>query len=285
VRFLSFAVAVLLGCLAGSSSMQEQRAEGNRVMLWLCLEFCSQDQQAISENIAQIALNRDALDAVSFEKYTLGPHSTLFDNDLTPVSKQIRALGLEAWPLLSSYPHPPEFMEWMREVFAHPEPFVAQCLEEAQKYGYVGYNLDWEPTEGVKEGDAAAYAAFIDTFASQLATKGLQLSVDIASWSEVWNYTAIAQTAAARAISMGTYTSTDTSFTSQLNMLVDAFGPIRSGVGLETVNASSGEPIPMSEVEWRFEQIRQSGAREVDIWSSPVPPLWWPLIRQYKQGK
>ena len=34
-------------------------------------------------------------------------------------------------------------------------------------------------------------------------------------------------------------------------------------VGLETVNASTGERIPMDEVILRFEQIKAAGAKEV----------------------
>ena len=32
----------------------------------------------------------------------------------------INSMGLESWPLLSSFPHPVEFMDWMRDVFANP---------------------------------------------------------------------------------------------------------------------------------------------------------------------
>lgn len=35
-------------------------------------------------------------------------------------------MNLEAWPLLSSYPHYPEFMEWMRQVFEQPQVFIDQ---------------------------------------------------------------------------------------------------------------------------------------------------------------
>jgi hypothetical protein len=42
------------------------------------------------------------------------------------VNSRILGMGLESWPLLSSYPHYPEFMEWMREVFAEPQVFIDQ---------------------------------------------------------------------------------------------------------------------------------------------------------------
>lgn len=256
-------------------------AVANRVMVWMCLEFCDETQDVINANLNEISRNRQALSAVSFEKYTLGPNSTLVDNNLTEVSSEIIAIGLEAWPLLSSYPHPPEFMDWMRTVFKYPKPFIESCISEAKKYNYTGYNLDWEPTDDVTEQDGSDYAAFIETFAKALHAENLKLTADIATWSPIWNYTAIATTSVDVGISMGTYTSTDSSFTSQLETLVTAFGPARSGVGLETVNASTSARMPMDEVAWRFQQITASGAVEVDLWRMPVPPLWWPLLVEF----
>lgn len=256
-------------------------ALANRVMVWMCLEFCDESQEVIDHNLNEISANRESLSAVSFEKYTLGPNSTLVDNNLTEVSTQILAAGLEAWPLLSSFPHPPEFIDWMRTVFKYPAPFIQSCVSEAKKYNYTGYNLDWEPTDDVTAEDGNDYAAFISTFSDALHAENLKLTVDIATWSPIWNYTAIAATSTNMGISMGTYTSTDSSFTSQLNTLVAAFGPSRSGVGLETVNASTSARMPLDEVAWRFQQIKASGAVEVDLWRMPVPPLWWPLIAAY----
>ena len=247
----------------------------------MCLEFCEDSDHLISADLEEIRVHKNALSAVSFEKYTLGPNSTLVDNNLTEVSSKIVALGLEAWPLLSSFPHPPEFIDWMRTVFKYPNPFIESCITEAKKYHYTGYNLDWEPTDDVTAEDGDAYAAFIGTFADALHKHDLKLTADIATWSPIWNYSAIAATSVDMGISMGTYTSTDTSFTSQLNTLVTNFGPGRSGVGMETVNASTVTRMSMDEVLWRFQQIKASGAVEIDLWRMPVPPLWWPLLEDF----
>ena len=122
-------------------------------------------------------------------------------------------------------------------VFSNPEPFINSCISEAKKYGYIGWNLDWEPTtDDVTYKDAADYADFIDTFAKELHKHGLLLTVDIATWSPIWNYDLLAKTSADRFITMGTYTSNDASFSSQLDKLVNAFTPEKSGVGLEMVS-------------------------------------------------
>ena len=62
-----------------------------------------------------------------------------------------------------------------------------------------------------------------------------------------------------------TYTSTDSSFTTQLDKAVTAFGVERLGVGLEMVNASTEERIPIQEVIWRFQEIEKAGGKEVNL--------------------
>lgn len=254
-------------------------------MVWMCLEDCGDSANEIKNQIETIIEHRDLITAVSFEKYTLGANSTLVTNtNLTDPTLTISSIGLESWPLLTSYPHPPEFIDWMREVFANPDPFITSSIEEAKQFNYNGYNLDWEPTDDVTDEDGVEYAAFVTYFADKLHDYGLKLTVDIATWSPIWNYPLLAQTSADRFISMGTYTSTDSSFTNQLDKLVDTFGPEKSGVGLEMVNASTGGRIPLDEVQWRFEQIAASRAVEVDIWRMPVPPLWWRSIQEFMQS-
>jgi spore germination protein YaaH len=229
--FFLFFLCCLQQNVASSSS-----SSGRRLMLWMCLEDCSDSSNDINNQIDSIYEHRDVISAVSFEKYTLGANSTLVTNSkLTDVSATIKSMDLEAWPLLSSYPHPPEFIDWMREVFADPDPFINACISEAQKNSFAGYNLDWEPTDAVKEEDGVNYAQFINYFSDQLHSAGFLLTVDIATWSSIWNFDLLAKTSADRFISMSTYTATDSSFTSQLEKLVNVFGPEKSGVGLETV--------------------------------------------------
>ena len=40
--------------------------------------------------------------------------------------------------LVSSYPYPPEFISWMRDVFKSPQPFIDACLEAARKEQLTG---------------------------------------------------------------------------------------------------------------------------------------------------
>lgn len=279
MRYIS-SISFLLSCL-GLLSGREMLVEAKKdVMVWLCLDICGQGGENATKNLFELSNHLDVVSAISFEKYTLGPDATLVTFDITEVAEDVTAMGVESWPMLSSWPHPEEFMQWMREAFAQPDVFTAQCVAEAKKYNYTGYNLDWEPTDEVSEQDGIDYAAFVETFAQGLHANGLKLSVDVAGWSPIWNYDALAQSSADSFISMGTYTSSDTSFTKELDKLVTAFGP-RAGVGLETVNASTELHLPIDEVVWRFDLIKQNDVQEVALWKSPVPPLWWPILEDY----
>ena len=107
---LTASFAILLTCIQSKK----------RLLAWLCLEFCDETPEQIARNMAEIEARKDLFTAISFEKYTLGPNSTLVDNNLTEVSQKLVLMGVEAWPLLSSFPHPPEFIDWMRFVFQNP---------------------------------------------------------------------------------------------------------------------------------------------------------------------
>ena len=167
------------------------------VMPWLCLERC--DDASIPDELAQFTAHR-ALNWASFEDYNLGPKSTLVKNNLTQVAAPLRAAGVATLAMVSSYPYPTNFVATMREVFATPQPFIDAVLARADAEGLSGVNIDWEPPSGAvpkaTRADALAYANFLDTLAGALHAHSppLLVSVDVATWSEIWNLTAIAAT-------------------------------------------------------------------------------------------
>ena len=142
----------------------------------MCLERCNGTTETIDANLKQIQQHLDVMTSVSFECYNLGPNSTLVQNNLTVVSPQLQQMGLETWPMVSSYPYPPQFLEWMRQVFANPQPFVDQCIQEGLKWNYTGFNIDWEPTTDASAQDAIDYANFLTYLTNNLHKKGLKVS-------------------------------------------------------------------------------------------------------------
>mmetsp|Transcript_800 Transcript_800/g.2504 ORF Transcript_800/g.2504 Transcript_800/m.2504 type:complete len:298 (-) Transcript_800:35-928(-) len=251
-----------------------------RVMPWMCLERCGSSPAQIQSHLAQLKEHRSSLTAVSFEKYNLGPNSTLVSNNLTNVLPQLQLLQLETYPMISSYPYPPQFLDWMRELFANPQPFFQSTLEEGLRNSYTGYNVDFEPQGDpapTKE-DATAYANFLSEFAVELHVHGMKLTVDVASWSNLWNFTLLGESGADRVITMSTYTGSQPSWESALQQGVEQIGVAHLGVGLQTINTVNNQNYTDAELQTRFQAIEQDDVQEIDIWTMPIPDNWWPFI-------
>jgi len=302
-KMFALLALVLAVCVAAAASVVP--AKKGYVMPWMCLEICD-TPSSIQQQLQTIREHTDSLSGVSFEIYTLGDNCALrkFNASdvpplgLTAVTDDIHAAGLESWPMISSWPHPANFITYIRKVVNNDvcsNSFISQALKEARKYNYTGYNLDWEPTYSnstapVTKADAQAYATFVNKFATALHDAGFKLGVDMATWVTIphgpsfWNYTALAATEVDKGISMGTYTSCDTSFEKQLSLITNAFGR-RAGVGLQNVNASNNTPLSYAEVAFRFDAIKKSNVKEVDIWSMPIPINFWPFIEAFAEGE
>ncbi|RYG44081.1 hypothetical protein EON67_12165 [archaeon] len=159
-------------------------AQAGIVMPWLCLERCNDTSSDIGNQLAQFSVNSSVLNAAAFEDYNLGEGGVLVKNNLTQVAGKLRGMGVATYAMVSSYPYPPQFLTWMRQVrlptrlptacqlcvcvprlvrsmksyatcqptacphvqvFADPQPFIAACIRAARTEGLTGFNIDWEP--------------------------------------------------------------------------------------------------------------------------------------------
>jgi hypothetical protein len=264
-------------------------AAGPRVLFpWLCLERCGDGPANISAQVAQLAARASLFTGAAFEEFNLGPNATLVKNNLTAVSAALAAAGLrQRHAMISSYPYPPQFLSYMRALFAAPGPFIAAALDAlAADPALTGFNVDWEPVSGggaptPTAADAAAYAGFLDTFARALhaAGRGYQLTVAVATWSPIWNLTAIGATAVDGVAHMGTYVGNFTTWSAQLAQLLDAVPLAKAVVGLETTNDDAGgRPFTPAELAARFGALAAAGVRAVGVWRAPIPDAWWPFL-------
>lgn len=251
------------------------------VMPWLCLERCGDDSANISAELAAIAAHPSIINWASFEDFNLAADSALVKNNLSQVAAPLRAAGVATIAMVSSYPYPTNFLVWMRQVFASPQPFIDACVAAAQKESLSGFNIDWEPPSDAvpapTPADALAYARFLDTLATALHAHGLLVTVDVATWSAVWNASAIGASAVDAVMTMGTYTDSWPEWQTQL---AEALADIPLGklvIGLETTR-SDGSPFSAAELKERFDALRGAGVRRVGIWRSPIPDLWWPYL-------
>lgn len=90
----------------------------------MCLERCGGNATSIAADLAAISAHRSSLAAVSFELFNLGPNGTLVVNNLTSVHAALTAMGLETHAMISSFPYPPQFLDWMRYVRGHDHAFA-----------------------------------------------------------------------------------------------------------------------------------------------------------------
>lgn len=255
------------------------------VMPWLCLERCGDTSAEIAAEVAQVGSNEPApytgvINAASFELYNLGPDSALIVNNLTRVAAPLKAAGALTLAMVSSYPYPPAFLSYMRQVFANPQPFIDACVKAAADVGLSGFNIDWEPPSSDKPtpADAAAYAAFLDRLAKALHAHNVLVTVDIATWSAIWNMTAIGLTDVDAIFTMNTYTDDNAVWVKELAEVVAAIPADKLVVGLETTHSSDGKPYNKTDLELRFSAIKSAGVRRVGLWASPVPDLFWPFL-------
>ncbi|KAH3759947.1 hypothetical protein Pelo_8259 [Pelomyxa schiedti] len=253
----------------------------NRLMPWMCLERCGHTPDDILDQLKSLYDHRDVVSTVSFELYNLGPNGTIVRNNLTDVNDILASWGFETLPMFSSYPYPPEFLDWMRYLFANPDHFINEAVANAVIYGHSGYNMDFEPTTTATDQDAIDYANFLTQFADALHLKGKVLSVDVATWNTIWNYELIAQSHVDYINCMATYTGSWDSFQKQLALAVSEIGTEKLGIGMETVNTQNDQPLTDDEIEERFNLCEANGVHEVDIWEMPIYDNWWPYITQF----
>ncbi|HDI02354.1 MAG TPA: hypothetical protein ENF93_01775 [Ignisphaera sp.] len=156
-----------------------------QVIAWM-LSTCDRDHWKILEKYAY------AIDIVSPDWYYL--------NEMLGISKYekrcaedreflefMKKLGIKVMPMVVT-----ANSEWVRKLVTDPsaiESFAIELINLAKKYGYIGFNIDFEVS--IPE-NAADFANFIDIVAKRLHRYGLIVTVDVPAKRMEWpsRYTA-----------------------------------------------------------------------------------------------
>lgn len=259
------------------------------VMVWMCLERCFNTTSAqVQEQIAMLKQHADVVDAVSFEQFNLGPNSTLLDNpSLSSVALSLNEAGFSTFAMVSSYPYPPDFIFWLRELFANPAQFTAQCVLASRKFNLTGLNLDFEPATGVTPQDALDYAAFLANFTAAMHDQGVLVTADIAGWSPLWNLNALDAAPVDRYFYMGTYARNMTTFLAQLDKATGAISADKLAIGLQNyVGNNITDMLSEHDAAARFEAIlNHSSVRSVGVWAMPLDAHWFDAVGQWKKAR
>jgi hypothetical protein len=137
-------------------------------MVWLCLERCNETSTNIQQSLSQLKSLGNQVPLAAFELYNLGPNGQLIVNsDLTNVGPLLKAMGKDTYPMISSYPYPPQFLSWMQQLWQTPsvgDHFISQLKNEAQMHGWTGFQVDWEPTAVASPADAKVGSFFFCLF-------------------------------------------------------------------------------------------------------------------------
>jgi hypothetical protein len=270
-----------------------------QTMVWMCLERCKETSATILKHLDTIEkVAPKSLTAVSFELYDLGNNSNIVRNpsfsSVFPALKKMN--GFENKPLRLLPMITTTKIDWMRILWNNSDPFIKQCIDEAKSQGYSGYNIDWEPEHGVVAQDAQLYTTFLTKFMKALNDNNLELNVDVASWSVLYNFTDIGNalnvgTVNNRMLTMDTYAGPhDTWF----RLFQRAFNTVpdreRLGIGLMTVNPNDGKPLNDDDLSWRFGYIKQYSIQEVDIWlmdgtMADPSSIWWNYLEAFLKNQ
>jgi hypothetical protein len=242
-----------------------------RSIVWMCLERCNDSP---ADGLAEIARNKRLLTGVSYEQYDLGP-GQLVDNGFTDVGPAIAAMGLERWPMITTANN-----SLLLELFWGPDhaspPVLQQAVAVAVAKNLTGFDLDFEPDDDMREIDAVRYVRFLDMFAAALHAEGKRLSVDVASWNHLWNFTLLAGSRVDMIHQMDTYCCND-NFTEWQNVFARsaAVFPARMlSVGLITEMPQ----LDQANLTMRLKYLTAHNISSAAYWKLPMPQAYWDAI-------
>eukprot|EP01089_Gocevia_fonbrunei_P018820 TRINITY_DN6471_c0_g1_i2.p1 TRINITY_DN6471_c0_g1~~TRINITY_DN6471_c0_g1_i2.p1 ORF type:complete len:186 (-),score=38.77 TRINITY_DN6471_c0_g1_i2:73-630(-) len=183
--------------------------------------------------------------------------------------------------MISSFPYPPQFLDWMRALFANPTPFINDCLEQIKKEGFTGYNVDFEPTVTATAKDATDYVHFLNTFADALHGIHKKLSVDIAGWNPLWDWGLLSKSRVDKLMIMSTYTGDFATFKTNLLKATESFHRTHYAIGLESSNDVTKKNYTNAELAERFDLLKLHNIEDIHIWDMPIPENFWPFVNDF----
>jgi len=244
-------------------------------MPWACL--CGENPYGDLEQIYQYSpANGGFLTSVAFQFYDLGPNSTInwyqpgdyYDNNITV---NLSNWNLGSYPLIQT-----GNIEYLRQLFANPQPVISQAVQLAQQNGWSGWNIDFEPGSGTNQ-DGLDFAQFLVTFADALHSNGMKLSVDVASWNpQFWQFSAIASSSVDYVITMDTYANYDYQWTQAFNYAISQVPLNKLGIGL--ISNNSNDTYEMNQY---LQAISSANIQQVDVWMLPFGTPLWDAIQQW----
>lgn len=236
-------VAVALVLLQGSQPSAMATAARPGLWVWL--------SGNIPEALSQLQAHKGLVTDVSYGAYACNSTGGLVSSFNATLDKELAALGVRRHALIGCGKTP-----MLRTLFSNPTPFINAAVAEIEARAFDGYNLDFEPYDGMPtNADGLAYAAFVDTFADALhaAAPRKALSLDFFTNVPIWNLAALNSTSIDTLISMDTYVQGNATFEAYSQVAHAYIAPAKLGLGMCTTPSQSGTPYgpdPCGSASW-----------------------------------
>ena len=269
---VTFIMLISSSFIIPSSAYNSGAQHSNKTaIVWMGLEITGEN---ITSDLLSISAHREELTGVSYEHYVLSSQGELEPIFMiTNVTHSIKSFGLETFPMIIS-----ANLNDIEYLLSHPTNFISSAVSQAVTFGYTGYNIDFEPPQTANSSVALQYSIFLSTFANALHEKGIELTVDIASWNSFWNFDELNNTSADMLYDMDTYASPLLNFGFALENAVTQISLQKLGVGLITTNVNNGSNLSSVSVRSRFQSLESDNVSNVAVWDMPLNSYWWSYL-------
>jgi hypothetical protein len=164
--------------------------------------------------------------------------------------------------------------------------FISTAVSTAQKYGYGGYNIDWEPDTSCASGTTTAQngyelAHFIDQFANASHVDNMIITLDFAYWDTLfWNTAALAKSTGDTFMEMN-YQCPGSGFTSNLAADVKNIGVAKLGEGLDPESGCTN-----AQMVTEFGQVAAAHVTNIEWWclddtTAALSPALWTAVHDF----
>jgi hypothetical protein len=264
------------GPLSVSQAPKVKQPE-NRASSWVWL------WENYASGLNAIAAHNKSISVVSPNTYYLFDNGTFGVNSVQAkgVCPKVQSIGLLCEPVIQNDQSNPAGINTLLTSASLQTTFIDQAVAVAQKEKLDGYNVDFEPSSGIDQ-VSVQYGVFLTNFADAMHAVGKQLSVDVATWDggALWNFTIEGDTPVNLVLTMGTYDSSYSVFSQQLQHILSTVPLGKIAIGLETASDDST-------LSQRFQSIESSNVTTVMVWPSYpgfLYKIWWGNLSSYEKS-
>eukprot|EP00912_Choanoflagellata_sp_UC4_P002187 UC4_evm1s1386 len=283
--YLYFAFTISTTHIVAAENGVQENIRPPKLWLWL--------SGSLDESLSQIDDHHAIVEHVSFGGFSCHFNETTKVVELKgsankTLIERFSSKEIKSWPLIGCGD-----TNTLRKLFADPKYFISSAVTFAKESGFEGYNLDFEPYDGLSlNKDGIAYAKFLKDLADALHAEDVKVSIDYFTNVPIWNLAALNDTSVDLFISMDTYVQDNATFAAYAEIGRTYLDSARMGLGMCSQVVSQSVPFgpdPCGSDDWseqmleeRFNYVktlttvRQFGT--ISMWVLPLNDLWWSAL-------